>query len=46
MIIAVGTKLYSAVEQIKLWYHTHYGDHVTFILTPVMAKPFLAKNQF
>ena len=46
MIIAMGTKLYSAVELIKLWCHAHYGDHVTFILAPVMAKPILAKNHF
>ena len=46
MIIAMGTKHYSALELIKLWCHAHYGDYVTFILDPVMTKLILAENHF
>ena len=40
----MGTKLYNALQLIKLWDHAHYGDHITSILEPVMAKPISAQS--
>ena len=42
----MGTKFHSPLELMKLWDHAHNGDHTTFILEQVMAKPILAKTIF
>ena len=34
----MDTKLHHMLEIMKSWCHTHYVEHVTCILEPVLAK--------